>query len=72
MLRKGLILPHSATECVCARQKGGKEASFYAEGVIFHSPGSAQRRSREAPPWVTKVMKTNTPKALHNDPRDDQ
>ena len=29
------------------------ETSPYAEGVIFHSPGSAQPRSGGAPPWVT-------------------
>ena len=44
---------------------GPRTLFLYAEGVILQSPGSAQPRSGEAPPWVTNVNKSPTPKALY-------
>ena len=34
----------------------------YAEGVVSHSPGSAKRPSREAPPWGTEPAMTAIPR----------
>ena len=44
---------------------GPRTLFLYAEGVILQSPGSAQPRSGEAPPWVTNGNKSPTPKALY-------
>ena len=48
----------------------GCSHAFYAAGVIFRSPGSAQRRSREAPPWEAVATAPNTPKVLHKSRRE--
>jgi hypothetical protein len=42
----------------------------YPEGVQENSPGLAQRRSREAPPWVTSHHRDPTLKGLNNPVRD--
>ena len=44
---------------------GPRALSPYAEGVVLQSPGSAQPRSGEAPPWVTSENESLTPQALY-------